>query len=281
MHRFNSGTRPWGSICSTHRTTIPAPSRCRHTVLHVIPHSATSRPGIRRPTRASDLLVVGSGTGMAAALAAHELGLSVLVVEKASHVGGSTARSGGALWLPASPVLRGCRRRRHRGARRDLPRLGGRGIGAPAALDGILEPRVRDGRDAAAERLPCGSFGPATIPITTPSSPVAARPGAPANASRSTRRCSAPYRTRLEPGLMEAPVPIPTTGADYRWMNLVARVPRKGIPTFGKRLAQGVGGLVLGRRYAARRPGAGGRSVRGCAARRYPGVDGHVPAAPG
>src|ERR1700760_1524349 len=42
---------------------------------------------------------------MAAALAAHELGLSVLVVEKASHVGGSTARSGGALWLPAGPVL--------------------------------------------------------------------------------------------------------------------------------------------------------------------------------
>jgi len=50
---------------------------------------------------------------------------------------------------------------------------------------------------------------------------------------------------------MEATVPIPTTGADYRWMNLVTRVPRKGIPTFGKRLAQGVGGRVLGRRYAA------------------------------
>jgi succinate dehydrogenase/fumarate reductase flavoprotein subunit len=31
----------------------------------------------------------------------------------------------------------------------------------------------------------------------------------------------------------------------------VARVPRKGIPTFGKRLAQGVGGRMLGRRYAA------------------------------
>jgi 3-oxosteroid 1-dehydrogenase len=34
-------------------------------------------------------------------------------------------------------------------------------------------------------------------------------------------------------------------------MNLVARVPRKGIPTFGKRLAQGVGGRLVGRRYAA------------------------------
>ncbi|PRC49714.1 3-ketosteroid-delta-1-dehydrogenase, partial [Mycobacterium sp. ITM-2017-0098] len=52
-----------------------------------------------------DLLVVGSGTGLAAALAANEAGLSVLIVEKSSYIGGSTARSGGALWLPASPVL--------------------------------------------------------------------------------------------------------------------------------------------------------------------------------
>ena len=59
------------------------------------------------------------------------------------------------------------------------------------------------------------------------------------------------YRSRLQPGVMEASVPVPTTGADYRWMNLVARVPRKGIPTFAKRIAQGVGGLLLGRRYAA------------------------------
>src|SRR5690348_9367083 len=53
-----------------------------------------------------DLLVVGSGTGMAAALAARDAGMSVLIIEKSTHVGGSTARSGGALWLPASQVLR-------------------------------------------------------------------------------------------------------------------------------------------------------------------------------
>lgn len=52
-----------------------------------------------------DLLVIGSGTGLAAALTACEQGLSVLVIEKSGFVGGSTARSGGALWLPASPVL--------------------------------------------------------------------------------------------------------------------------------------------------------------------------------
>lgn len=45
-----------------------------------------------------DLLVVGSATGMAAALAANEKGLKCLVIEKSGLVGGSTARSGGASW---------------------------------------------------------------------------------------------------------------------------------------------------------------------------------------
>lgn len=42
-----------------------------------------------------DLVVVGSGTGLLAALTAAEEGLSVLVVEKSQYVGGSTALSGG------------------------------------------------------------------------------------------------------------------------------------------------------------------------------------------
>lgn len=46
-------------------------------------------------------------------------------------------------------------------------------------------------------------------------------------------------------------MPVPTTGADYRWMNLMARVPRKGVPTVAKRVAQGIGGMLVGRRYAA------------------------------
>ena len=50
---------------------------------------------------------------------------------------------------------------------------------------------------------------------------------------------------------MEVTIPMPTTGADYRWMNLMARVPRKALPLIVKRLAQGVIGRLLGRRYVA------------------------------
>ncbi|MEU7811645.1 FAD-binding protein [Pseudonocardia sp. NPDC049154] len=55
----------------------------------------------------TDLLVVGSGGGaLCAALVAHDRGLQTLVVEKEPLLGGSTAMSGGVLWLPDNPVSR-------------------------------------------------------------------------------------------------------------------------------------------------------------------------------
>ncbi|MCB9416882.1 MAG: FAD-binding protein [Mycolicibacterium sp.] len=54
-----------------------------------------------------DVLVIGSGGGgMTAALAAHGAGLDTLVVEKAAHFGGSTALSGGGIWVPGAPSQR-------------------------------------------------------------------------------------------------------------------------------------------------------------------------------
>uniref|UniRef100_UPI000B04396F FAD-dependent oxidoreductase n=1 Tax=Mycobacterium sp. UM_Kg27 TaxID=1545693 RepID=UPI000B04396F len=48
-----------------------------------------------------DVLVIGSGGGgMTAALAADGRGLDTLVVEKSRYFGGSTALSGGGIWVP-------------------------------------------------------------------------------------------------------------------------------------------------------------------------------------
>ncbi len=53
----------------------------------------------------TDCLMVGSGGGaLCGALAAAAAGRQVLVVEKTDVVGGSTAMSGGVLWLPDNPV---------------------------------------------------------------------------------------------------------------------------------------------------------------------------------
>ncbi|WP_234810036.1 3-ketosteroid-delta-1-dehydrogenase [Mycolicibacterium moriokaense] len=197
-----------------------------------------------------DLLVVGSGTGMAAALAAAERGLKVLIVEKSPYVGGSTARSGGALWFPASQVL------------------AENGAGDTASQARTYLESVVDGTAPAQRSESFVAHLPETVAMlrrTTPLKFMWAKeysdyhpehPGG--SAVGRTCECKpfntsvlGQYGSRLRPGLMEPTVPMPTTGADYRWMNLMARVPRKGLPLIAKRLAQGAGGLLIGRRYAA------------------------------
>ncbi|MFP6639604.1 MAG: FAD-binding protein, partial [Myxococcota bacterium] len=50
-----------------------------------------------------DLLVVGSGAGgMTAGIVGHDRGGRVLLIEKGDHYGGSSAMSGGSLWVPTN-----------------------------------------------------------------------------------------------------------------------------------------------------------------------------------
>lgn len=54
-----------------------------------------------------DFAIIGSGGGaLAAALTAVNAGMSVVVLEKGDKIGGSTAMSGGILWLPGNAPLR-------------------------------------------------------------------------------------------------------------------------------------------------------------------------------
>ena len=55
----------------------------------------------------TDILVVGSGGGgMVAALAASHLGSKALIIEKGFVYGGSTAMSGGAMWVPNNYLMK-------------------------------------------------------------------------------------------------------------------------------------------------------------------------------
>ena len=54
-----------------------------------------------------DVLVAGSGcSGMSAAITARYRGLDVLIVEKEPRFGGTTARSGGWLWIPGTSLAK-------------------------------------------------------------------------------------------------------------------------------------------------------------------------------
>ncbi|MCX5201881.1 FAD-dependent oxidoreductase [Streptomyces sp. NBC_00237] len=81
-----------------------------------------------------DVVVVGSGAaGMAAALTARLRGLTALIVEKTDKYGGSTALSGGAIWVPANFHL-------------DEAGLGDTRAKARAYLDATVGDRVPEAR---------------------------------------------------------------------------------------------------------------------------------------
>ena len=55
----------------------------------------------------ADVVVVGlGGAGGSAALAAHAGGADVLVIEKLPTAGGTTAISGGWIWIPNNPLMK-------------------------------------------------------------------------------------------------------------------------------------------------------------------------------
>lgn len=59
------------------------------------------------PADSYDFVIIGSGVGgLTAALAAKAAGLTCVVLEKTDKVGGSTALSGGVIWVPNNPVMK-------------------------------------------------------------------------------------------------------------------------------------------------------------------------------
>ncbi|QEI08554.1 FAD-dependent oxidoreductase [Pigmentiphaga aceris] len=64
-------------------------------------HASSRQPDHGDWDETVDAIIVGSGAaGMAAAITAKLAGLNVLLLEKTDRIGGSTAVSGGAVWLP-------------------------------------------------------------------------------------------------------------------------------------------------------------------------------------
>ena len=213
--------------------------------------STSTPPAGPRATDADvDVLVVGSGTGMAAALAAHERGLRVLVVEKTAYVGGSTARSGGAFWVPGNDALTAA------GAP-DSPQAAEEYLDAVVGSDAPRERRtafLAHGRDAVAmlsRTTPMRFFWAKGYSDYHPENPGGSALGRTCECRPFDASVLGPERGRLRPGVLEAPVPMPVTGADYKWMNLMTRVPARAFPRIVRRAAQGIGGLALRREYLA------------------------------
>ena len=196
-----------------------------------------------------DLVVVGAGTGMLAALTAAEDGLSVLIVEKSQYFGGSTALSGGGFWIPGNSLLR-------EAGLLDSPERGReylRNVTAGETPEARWETHIVHG-PAAVEvlrrRTPLKFQWMAEYADYFPELPGGSATGRAMEPKPFDVRRLGEDRALLRPPALAAPFPMPVSGKTFRWVNLVARKPR-GIYTAAKLLGLGVGGLAIRREYVA------------------------------
>ncbi|MFD4194734.1 3-oxosteroid 1-dehydrogenase [Amycolatopsis thermoflava] len=173
-----------------------------------------------------DVVVVGSGAaGMTAALAAADAGLSVVVIEKAARFGGSTARSGGGVWIPGNEALRAA-------GVEDTPEA------ARAYLEAIVGDVV-----PAELRQAFLDHGPEVVSFVHRVTPLRLQwvpgysdyhPEAPGGRAGGRSVEPKPFDGKLlgaelynlEPPYSGAPLGVPITQADYRWLSLLARHPK-------------------------------------------------------
>jgi 3-oxosteroid 1-dehydrogenase len=173
-----------------------------------------------------DVVVAGSGAaGMTAAFTAASQGLSVVVIEKTSYFGGSTARSGGGVWVPCNSVLK-------QAGVRDSEEQ------ASSYLAHVAGDCVTPERQRAVLQ-----HGPAMLDLVTSSAPITFAwvpgyadyyPEAPGGMASGRTiepepldgRILGDELGRLNPPYLPAPEGMAITAADYRWLSLGTRHPR-------------------------------------------------------
>ncbi len=197
-----------------------------------------------------DVVVVGAGgAGMTAALAAAARGLDTVLIEKSSYFGGSTARSGGGVWIPGNYALKA--------AGQDDPLEN-----AKLYLDSIVGdvvPKVR--RDTYLERGPeVMDFIKERTPLRFTWVPQYADYHPEAPGGRAAGRSAEPVPmdarflgdelARLHPQYTKAPANLIVTQADFRKISLGLRTLR-GPLTMAKVLLRRVVSMLRGQRMYA------------------------------
>lgn len=197
-----------------------------------------------------DVVIVGSGTGLFAAMMAARQGLSTLVVEKDERFGGSTALSGGGMWLPGNRVLKNAGLKDTR-ERAETYLRGVVGDTSPESrwqthLD--YGPKAVDAIEMHTDLTLVPMFEYADYFSDEPGGSSAGRSVEPSPFDLNTLGDD---KDRLMVGTMSAPIPMPVTGGDFKWMNLMRRKPLKAFPRITKRMIQGIGGMAFGKSYTA------------------------------
>ncbi|WP_148613036.1 3-oxosteroid 1-dehydrogenase [Nocardioides rubriscoriae] len=197
-----------------------------------------------------DVVVVGAGgAGMSAALAASKQGLDTVLLEKSAYFGGSTARSGGGVWIPGNYAL-------HEAGQADSLEESKRYLDS---IVGDVVPKVR--RDTFIERgAEVMDFVKAHTPLRFewvkdyadyhPEAPGGRLKGRSCEPIPIDARFLGDELDRLHPQYAKAPANMIVTQADFRKINLGIRTLR-GPVTMAKVLLKRIVSLALRRRMYA------------------------------
>jgi len=197
-----------------------------------------------------DVVVVGAGgAGMTAALAARKRGLETVLLEKSAYFGGSTARSGGGVWIPGNYAL-------SEAGQADAPEESKRYLDA---IVGEVVPKVR--RDTYVDRGPeVMDFIKSNTPLRFAWVPEYADYHPEQPGGRVLGRSVEPVPMnakflgeeldRLHPQYTKAPANLIVTQADFRKISLGLRTLR-GPLTMVRVMLTRLISIVLGRRMYA------------------------------
>ncbi len=176
-----------------------------------------------------DVVVVGAGgAGMTAALAAAEHGLDTVLIEKSAYFGGSTARSGGGVWIPGNRALKAAGQvsaTDRQEASDYLQAIVGDEVPKDPPRD-VPRPWTRGHRLPPRQDPASSSSGCRATPTTSPSSPAAARRDAASSPIPMDGRILGDELDRLHPPYAKAPANLIVTQADFRKISLGLRTIR-------------------------------------------------------
>ncbi|MFF2553057.1 3-oxosteroid 1-dehydrogenase [Nocardia sp. NPDC058058] len=172
-----------------------------------------------------DVVVVGSGAaGMTAALTAAHRGLRVVLIEKAAHYGGSTARSGGGVWIPGNKALKASGRPDDREEARTYLRSI---IGDVVPADKI-DTYIDRGAEAFDFVLDHSALKMKWVPGYSdyyPEAPGGKADGRSCEPKPLNLKILGAERFNLEPPYSKAPLNVVILQADYKKLNLLRRHP--------------------------------------------------------
>ncbi len=172
-----------------------------------------------------DVVVVGSGAaGMTAALAAAHRGLRTVLIEKAAHYGGSTARSGGGVWIPGNKVLKAAGRGDDLDeARTYLYSIIG-DVVPKEKIDTYLD-RGAEAFDFVLEHSPLKMTWVPGYSDYYPEAPGGKADGRSCEPKPFNTKILGDERFKLEPPYSKAPLNVVVTQADFKKLNLIRRHP--------------------------------------------------------